>query len=108
MVVSAPVALQSLVPGPLLARLLPQLEGVEAIEVRKSGKLRAIEGLLPWLRIVRKRGQALQVLLPRSGRLRKVLQVIMADRGNQRDEAELGLVLQGYYWLQVKEIVFLN
>ena len=50
------MALQSLVPGPLLARLLPQLQGVEAMEVKKSGKLMAIEGLSPWLRIVRKRG----------------------------------------------------
>ena len=37
-----------------------------------------------------------------------VIQVIMADRGNQRDEAELGPVLQGYYLLQIKEIVFVN
>lgn len=98
------MALQSLVPGPLLARLLPQLQGVEAMEVKKSGKLMAIEGLLPWLRIVRKRGQALQVLLPSSGRLRMVIRVIMADRGNQWDEAELGPVLRGYYLLQIKEL----
>ena len=71
-------------------RRLHRLQEAEAVEVKKSEMLMGIDGLL-----LRKRRQALQMLIPGLGRVRMVVQVIMAVRGNQRDGTGLDPVLQG-------------